>query len=70
MKAQVKEWGNSQGIRIPKEILEDAGISLNEVLDISVTCIGGKQRFLSFFRGNYWLSGLQELCGRTTAYLY
>ena len=37
MKAQVKEWGNSQGIRIPKEILEDAGISLNEVLDISVT---------------------------------
>ena len=37
MKAQVKEWGNSQGIRIPKEVLEDAGISLNEVLDITVT---------------------------------
>ena len=34
MKAQVKEWGNSQGIRIPKEILEDAGISLNEVLSL------------------------------------
>lgn len=36
MKVQVKEWGNSQGIRIPKEILQDAGISMNEVLNINV----------------------------------
>ena len=33
MQAQVKEWGNSQGIRLSKEILKSAGIALNEVLD-------------------------------------
>jgi len=37
MQAQVKAWGNSQGIRIPKEILQEAGIMLNEVLNISVS---------------------------------
>lgn len=37
MQAQVKIWGNSQGIRIPKELLQDAGIALNERLDISVS---------------------------------
>ncbi|MBD5526789.1 MAG: AbrB/MazE/SpoVT family DNA-binding domain-containing protein [Lachnospiraceae bacterium] len=37
MQAQVKEWGNSQGIRIPKEILRDAGISINETLDVTVS---------------------------------
>lgn len=37
MQVQVREWGNSQGIRIPKEILSNAGISLNEILDVSVS---------------------------------
>lgn len=37
MQVQVKAWGNSQGVRIPKEILRDAGISLNETLDITVS---------------------------------
>lgn len=37
MQTQVKEWGNSQGIRLPKEILNRAGIALNEVLDVSVS---------------------------------
>ena len=37
MKAQVKEWGNSQGIRLPKEVLKDAGIALNEILDVTVS---------------------------------
>lgn len=37
MQAQVKEWGNSQGIRLPKEILKSAGIAVNEVLDITVS---------------------------------
>ena len=36
MQTQVKTWGNSQGISIPREVLQDAGISLNEVLDIKV----------------------------------
>ena len=37
MQAQVREWGNSQGIRLPKEVLKIAGISLNEVLDVVVS---------------------------------
>lgn len=37
MQTQIKEWGNSQGIRLPKEILKSAGITLNEVLDISAS---------------------------------
>lgn len=37
MQTQVKTWGNSQGIRIPKEVLQSAGIAVNEVLDISVS---------------------------------
>jgi antitoxin MazE len=36
VKVQVKEWGDSQGVRIPGEILEDAGISMNEMLNIAV----------------------------------
>ncbi len=37
MQAQVKEWGNSQGIRLPKEVLRSAGITLNEFLDVTVS---------------------------------
>ena len=37
MQAQVKEWGNSQGIRLSKEILQSAGIAVNEVLDVAVS---------------------------------
>lgn len=37
MQVQVKEWGNSQGVRIPKELLLDAGIALNDILNISVS---------------------------------
>ena len=37
MQAQVKEWGNSQGIRLSKEVLKSAGIKLNEFLDVEVS---------------------------------
>ena len=37
MQAQVKVWGNSQGVRIPKEVLQAAGIALNEFLNITVS---------------------------------
>ena len=36
MQTTVKAWGNSQGIRLPKEVLQDAGITLNEVLNVTV----------------------------------
>ncbi len=37
MKAQVKTWGNSQGIRIPKEVLQEADFSVDDVLDVQVS---------------------------------
>lgn len=37
MQAQIKSWGNSQGIRISKEILQAAGVTLDEVLDVFVS---------------------------------
>ena len=36
MQTQVKAWGNSQGIRIPREVLQTAGITIDEILDIKV----------------------------------
>ena len=37
MQEQVKKWGNSQGIRLSKEILESAGIRTDEVLEITAS---------------------------------
>lgn len=37
MQTQVKEWGNGQGIRLSKDILQGAGIFVNDVLDVSVS---------------------------------
>ena len=36
MQIQVKEWGNSQGIRFSKELLAAAGIQPNDTLDVKV----------------------------------
>ena len=32
----VKEWGNSQEIRLPKEVLRSAGIELNEFFNVQL----------------------------------
>ncbi len=37
MQVQVKPWGNSQGIRISKEILQEANIAIDDVLDVKLT---------------------------------
>lgn len=36
MKTMIKAWGDSQGIVIPTEILAQTGVSVNDVMDISV----------------------------------
>jgi antitoxin MazE len=36
MELQVKEWGNSQGIRFPKSVLQEAGFALGENLTVEV----------------------------------
>jgi antitoxin MazE len=37
MQAQVKAWGNSQGIRLPKDVLQEAGVAIDDVLDVRVS---------------------------------
>ena len=33
---RVQKWGNSQGIRLPKKILKDLGIDVNDKIEISL----------------------------------
>ena len=37
MQAQVKSWGNSQGIRLSRDVLEEANIAINDILDVKVS---------------------------------
>lgn len=36
MKVQVKAWGNSQGIRISKDILREADVEIDDELEVKV----------------------------------
>ena len=36
MEVQVKEWGNSQGIRFPKTVLQEVGIAIDDTLTMKV----------------------------------
>ena len=36
MEVQIKEWGNSQGIRFPKEVLKEAGFAVNDRLNVEI----------------------------------
>ena len=35
MLTRIQTWGNSQGIRIPKIILDESGLSVNDEVDMS-----------------------------------
>ena len=37
MQTQVRAWGNSQGVKIPKEVLKEASIYMNDTLDIRIS---------------------------------
>ncbi len=36
MKTKVQKWGNSQGLRLSKEVLSDAEINVGDTVDIAV----------------------------------
>ena len=44
----IRSWGNSQGIRIPKDILEKLQLKVSDVLDIEIEndCIVLKKQFV------------------------
>jgi len=35
MVTKVQKWGNSQGLRLAKQVLEEAGISIGDPVDVS-----------------------------------
>ena len=35
MVTRVQKWGNSQGLRLSKELLSDAGIDVGDVVDVA-----------------------------------
>ena len=37
MQTQVKAWGNSQGIRLSKDILQAANVEINDMLEVKVS---------------------------------
>ena len=36
MLAQIKTWGNSQAVRLPREVLKEADLNINDEVDIKV----------------------------------
>ena len=48
MQVQIKKWGNSQGIRISKEVLKEAQMSLDETVEIAV--VNGRIEIQKAFR--------------------
>ena len=37
MQTQIKNWGNSQGIRLSKEAMQEAGFEKDEILTVTVS---------------------------------
>jgi len=35
MVTRIQKWGNSQGLRIPREVLEKAHVAVNDEVDVS-----------------------------------
>ena len=51
---RVQKWGNSQGIRLPKKILKDLGIDINDKIEIS---LNGEEIILKKIKGIVILHG-------------
>lgn len=58
MTTKIQRWGNSQGLRIPKDLLREAGIAIGEEVVISVDEGVLKVTPVSRSRGKYKLEAL------------
>lgn len=58
MIAKVQKWGNSQGIRVSKAILEQSKISAGEIIEISARKGQITIKPISKLRGKYKLKDL------------
>lgn len=64
MRAKIQKWGNSQGVRVPKTVLEQARIAVGDEVDISVSKGRIVVRRAAPVRGRY---ALKELLDRIPA---
>jgi len=58
MRAKIQKWGNSQGVRVPKTVLEQARIAVGDEVDISVSKGRILVRRATPIRGRYVLTEL------------
>jgi antitoxin MazE len=63
MKTKAQKWGNSLAVRVPKGITEQAGVGVNDVLDIEVAkdgviCLRPRRR--QKYRLNDLLKGMTK----------
>lgn len=58
MKTQVKQWGNSAVVRIPKPLLEDAGLAVDSPIEIKI--VDGQLVVEPLKEGQYSLESLLE----------
>lgn len=58
MITKIQKWGNSQGIRIPREVLQQTRISIGEEIDLQVLDREILLKPVRSSRGKYRLSNL------------
>lgn len=66
MVAQVKTWGNSQGIRLSKDLLDFAGIKVNDFLNVEL--IDGNIVLKKTFRHKTLEERAEEFGGKLGSY--
>jgi len=58
MITKIQKWGNSQGIRVPKSLLEQCHISIGEELEVLTDGVEIRIKPVSIVRGRYKLNEL------------
>ena len=58
MMTKIQKWGNSQGLRVPKEVLNQAHISIGDDVDIGIRRGAIVIKPISRVRGKYDLRDL------------
>ncbi len=56
--AAIRKWGNSQGIRFPKQVMEEAGIAVGDEVEVKVRRGEIVVRAARRVRGKYRLKDL------------
>jgi len=59
MRANVCAWGASAGIRIPKAVMQQVGLTIGDAFDMKVS---GDTLVLRPYRSRYTLAGLLSAC--------